>query len=297
MQPYLYTQTELLTSIRTLVMESTPDRWTDSNIYAAMSMALQSWQGRVRTPYLYTIPGGWVAGTYEYALPSYIDSKTIQPQAKRLLYDWIDTLTAEGDETWSDILAYSVEPNGNGGMSLRLEYSQTRTDVVGATTEGRIIHWGAPGPVPTATPTLSAGIDSDDTSLTIASKPAIGKVGYTKIGTEWIGYSGVTEGASTLTLTNLSRGLQGTVAASHSASDGVVWGVAVESMALLNLLYDCTRMYLMQMYLSNPSSREAGQYEKMLGLFQNNVEKFWRGWKPSRPMRIRLSRAAIGDNF
>jgi hypothetical protein len=295
MQPYLYTQSELLANIRTLLMESTADRWTDSNIYAAMSMALQSWHGRVRTPYTYTVPGGWVAGTYDYTLPTYIEAKTIQPQAKRLLYDYLES--GEGDETWFDITAYDIEPSDSGAMVLRLHYGQSRYDVVGASTEGRIIHWAAPGPVPTTPPTLSAGIDADDTSLTIASKPSIGRVGYTKIGDEWLQYSGYTEGDTTLTLTNLVRGLNGTTAASHSTSDGVLWGISVETMALLNLLYDCTRMYLMQMYLSNPSSRETGQYEKQLVLFQNNVKDFWRGWRPSRPMRMRLSRMAIGDNL
>jgi len=52
--------------------------------------------------------------------------------------------------------------------------------------------------------------------------------------------------------------------------------------------------FLQQNYYSK-TQLNAGQYEKMLGLFQNNVEKFWRGWKPSRPMKIRLSRQAIGD--
>jgi hypothetical protein len=272
-------------------MEPTADRWTDAQIYSAMSLVLQSWQGRVRTPYTYTIVGGWVAGTYDYAIPAYIEAKTIQPQARVSAWDWIDV----GGETWADIQAYDVEPSATDGMVLRLHYSNPRSSIVGASNEGRLLWWGAPGPVPTTIPTLSAGIDADDTSLTIASKPSIGRVGYVKIGTEWLQYSGYTEGASSITPTNLSRGLSGSTAASHSLGDPVVWGVAVESMALLNLLYDCTRMYLMQMYLSNPSSRETGQYEKQLVLFQNNVDKFWKGWKPSRPMRIRLSRQAIGD--
>lgn len=295
MQPYLYTQSELLTSIRTLLMEPTADRWTDAQIYAAMSLALQSWQGRVRSPYIYTIPNGWVSGTYEYTLPDYIEAKTVQPQARVSPFDWIDGFVVEGRETWADILAFDVEPSSTGGSVLRLHYSNPRSSIVGASDEGRVLWWGAPGPVPTTPPTLSAGIDADDTSMTIASKPTIGRVGYTKIGTEWMSYSGYTEGSTTLTLTNLSRGLNGTTAASPSTSDSVAWGISVESMALLNLLYDCTRMYLMQMYLSNPSSRETGQYEKQLVLFQNNVDKFWKGWKPSRPMKIRLSRQAIGD--
>jgi hypothetical protein len=295
MQPYLYTQTELLASIRTLLMESTADRWTDSNIYAAMSMALQSWQGRVRTPYTYTVPGGWIAGTYDYTLPSYIESKTIQPQAKRLLYDYLES--GEGDETWFDINAYEIEPSDSGAMVLRLHYGQSRYDVVGASTEGRIIHWAAPGSVPTTPPTLSAGIDADDTSLTIASKPSIGRVGYTKIDDEWVGYAGYTEGDTTFTLTNLQRGLNGTTAASHSLGASAIWGVAVETDALVNQLISQTMYTLMKMYLMNPSSYEAGQYEKLLGLMEREVDKFWRGWRPSRPMRMRLSRMAIGDNL
>lgn len=278
-------------------MESAADRWTDAQIYAAISLALQSWQGRVRTPYLYTIPDGWVSGTYEYTLPDYIEAKTVQPQARVSPFDWIDGFVVEGRETWTDILAFDVEPASTGGSVLRLHYSNPRSSVVGASDEGRVLWWGAPGPVPTATPTLSAGIDADDTSMTIASKPIIGRVGYTKIGTEWIQYSGYTEGATTLTLTNLVRGLNGTTAASHSTSDSAVWGVSLETMALATHLYNNTLMYLMQMYLMNPSSREAGQYEKLLVLLQSNVDKFWKGWKPSRPMRIRLSRQAIGDNL
>jgi hypothetical protein len=295
MNLYLYTQSEILAVVRGLLMETTADRWTDANIYMAMSAAIQQWQGRVRIPYVYPVPGGWVAGTYDYALPTYIEPKTIQPQAKRLLYEWVDTLSA-GDETWADIQAYDVEPSST-GFVLRLSYSQTRNDIVGASTEGRIIHWAAPGPVPTTPPTLSAGIDANDTSLTIASKPSIGRVGYTKIGDEWLQYSGYTEGDTTLTLTNLVRGLNGTTAASHSLGDSVTWGVAIPDMSLLPLLYNSIRMWLMQMYISNPSSREAGQYEKQLGLYQTEVDKFWRGWRPSRPMRMRLSRQAIGDNL
>jgi hypothetical protein len=65
--------------------------------------------------------------------------------------------------------------------------------------------------------------------------------------------------------------------------------------ALLNALYDGARVYLMQIWLSNPSSRETAQYEKQLVLYQDSLEKFWRGYVSSRPIRMRLSRQAIGD--
>ena len=303
MNPYIYLQSDVLTNLRTLLKEPTAERWTDTEIYAAMNMAITGWQGRVRVPYVYTISGGWVAGTYDYVLPNYIDAKTAQPQAKRLLYDWIDTLTVDGQETWGDILSFDIEPDTTGSMVIRVHYSQPQSQVVGASTEGRVIWWGQPGPVPTAISTLGDNMTSTDTSATLVAtdpRQVIGRVGYVKIDDEWIQYAGYTEqspGSSTLTLTNLVRGLNGTTAAAHSLLDNVTWGIAVDTPALLNALYDGARVYLMDMWLSNPSSRETASYEKQLVLYQNRVDKFWKGYKSSRPVRMRLSRQAIGDNL
>lgn len=298
MNPYIYPQSTLLTNIRTLLKEASAERWTDAEIYQAMNMALTSWQGRVRTPHIYTIVGGWVAGTYSYTLPTYIDTRTIQPQARYPRYSYIDVNIEDREETWNDIVAFDVEPvSSSGAMALRLHYSNPTYAVDGASNEGRVIHWAEPGPVPTTLPTLSAGIDADDTSLVLASKPTVGRAGYVKVNSEWIGYTGFTEGSSTLTLNNLVRGLNETTAASHISSDTVTWGVGVDTPSLLNTLYDGTRMYLMDIYLSNPSSRETAQYEKQLVLFQDRLDRFWKGYRPSRPVRIRLSRQAMGSNI
>ena len=291
MNPYIYPQSNILATLRVLLSEPTAERWTDVQIYSCMSIALQGWQGRARVPYVYTIAGGWVDGTYEYTLPAYIDAHTVQPQVKVSVDEWPE-LT---EETWADVMAYSVEPNTSGGHTLRIDYSMPGRDVYGATNEGRVIWWGQPGQVPSTIPTLSAGITAADTSLTIASKPTIGRVGYVKVNSEWMQYSGYTEAATTLTLTNLIRGLNGTTAASHSTSDTVTWGIAMDTPALLNALYDGARIYLMQMWLSNPSSRETAQYEKQLVLYQDMLNKFWQGYKSSRPPRMRLSRQAIGE--
>lgn len=286
MLPYLYLQSDVLTNIRTLLSEPTAERWSDPQIYACMNMAITGWQGRVRVPYAYAIPGGWVDGNYEYTLPDYVDTRTVQPQ-NRVSYDEWPELT---EETWADVLAFNVDPNN----TLRLYWSLPESDIYGATNAGRVLWWGQPGPVPTSLATLSSSITDTDTSLTISTKPIIGRVGYIKVNSEWLQYSGYTESASTLTLTNLVRGLNGTTAVSHNSSDTVTWGVAMDTPALLNALYDATRMYLMDLWLMNTSSRETSQYEKQLVLFQDRVEKFWRGYAPARAPRMRLSRRAIG---
>ena len=297
MNPYIYPQTDILSTLRVLLSEPTAERWTDVQIYNCISIALQGWQGRARVPYVYTITDGWVSGTYDYALPDYIDSRTVQPQAYVSRFDWVDTLQTEGEDTWTDIMGFDVEANAGGGMTLRVHYSQPRSSVVGASTAGRVLWWGQPGQVPSTIPTLSADIAADDTELTIDAKPTIGRTGYVKVGSEWLQYSGVIESASALTLQNLLRGISGTTAALHSLGDTVTWGVAMDSPALLNALYDGTRIYLMQMWLSNPSSRETAQYEKQLVLYQDQLEKFWKGYKSSRQPRMRLSRQVIGDNL
>lgn len=299
MNPYLYTQSEVLAILRTLLMEPTAERWTDAQIYSCMSIALQGWQGRVRVPYIYNITGGWVSGTYDYTLPDYVDKRTVQPQAKVSGWDSIEGIITSGSETWADIQAFTVEPNETGGFVLRLSYSNPRSSLIGASSEGRAIWWGQQLQVPAVAtlPILSAGISSTDTSLTLTTQPVIGRVGYVKINSEWVGYSGYTESGATLTLTNLVRGLNGTTAATHSTSDTVTWGVGMDTPALLNALYDGTRVYLMQMWLSNPSSRETASYEKQLVLYQTNLDRFWKGYTPSRSLRSRLSRMAIGDNI
>lgn len=300
MNPYLYTQTEVLATLRTLLMEPTAERWTDIQLYSAMSIALQSWQGRVRVPYIYNITGGWVSGTYDYILPDYVDKRTVQPQAKVSGWDSIEGIITSGSETWADIQAFTVEPNETGGFVLRLSYSNPRSSLIGASSEGRAIWWGQQLQVPTTVPALAVTITDSDTSLSIATvgtKPAYGRVGYVKVDSEWIGYSGYTEATSTMTLTNLVRGLNGTTAAAHTAGASVTWGVGMDTPALLNALYDGTRVYLMQMWLSNPSSRETASYEKQLVLYQKNLDRFWKGYTPSRPLRSRLSRMTIGDNI
>lgn len=269
-------------------MDSSNERWSDANIYAAANLALSQWQGRVFVPYVYTIAGGWVAGTHEYDLPDFIDGP-ITPQQKHYINDWYRfTGVSDNALTWTDVLEHTVEATATGGQRLRFSY-QPYED------EGRVLWWGYNGPLPTALPVTDASIDADDTSVTLTTKPVIGRSGYIKIDSEWMQYAGVTEGATTLTLTNLVRGVLGTTAASHSPGSSVTWGVAMDDNGLLRQLIDQTRAHLMEMWLSNPSSREVAHYEKQMVFYQQRADAFWRRYVSSRPTRFRLSRMALGD--
>jgi hypothetical protein len=107
-------------------------------------------------------------------------------------------------------------------------------------------------------------------------------------------YAGVTEGASTLTLTNLVRGVNGTTAASHTAPATVYWGIAMDDNGLWRQLLDQARAHLMEYWLSNPSSREVGHYEKQMVFFQQRADAFWRRYTSGRQTKFRLSRRGIG---
>ena len=287
--PILRTQSEIHSLLESITQDTANERWSDARIYEALNLALSVWQGRVMIPYIYTISGGWIAGTFEYSLPDYIDGP-IQPQRKRFVYDWSywAGINSE-DDTWTDIEAFDVEPTATGGQTLRLHYYNYETD-------GRVIWWGHNGPVPAVAtlPVLNAGIDSDDTSLTLTTTPTVGRSGFIKINAEWMQYSGLTEAASTLTLTNLVRGVNGTTAASHSGSDTVTWGIALDDAGLLRQLLDQARAHMMEFYLSNSSSREVGHYEKQMVFYQQRADVFWRRYISSRKTRVRLSRASIG---
>lgn len=290
MQTFVRSQADILSSLEDQVDDASNTRWTDARIYAAINQAIDAWYNRVSVPYIYTITNGWVAGTFEYTLPDYIDTRRIQPQIRRYRDETAYYLPDNGDgDTWADIGAFDIEPSTtSGGLVLRLHNSEYSVD-------GRIIWWAHNGHIPTSPPLLGANIDEDDTSLTTATKPTnIGRNGYVKIDSEWIGYNDVTEGTSSWTLSNLQRGLFNTTAASHTTADTIYWGVAAESPHLYRQLELQAKAHLAEYYLMNSSSRETQQYEKIAVLFQQQADNFWKSYTVQRPMRITLSRQAYG---
>lgn len=283
----LRSQDEILSQLRTLLADSSSDRWTDAQVYGALNLALSQWEGRVLVPFAHEIDGGWVGGTYEYLLANFIEGP-ITPQQKYNPDDWYYPTGASAAQlNWTDVLEFSIEPTAYGGRALRFDFPPYPN-------AGRVLWWGHNGPVPTTAPVLSATIVGDDDTLTLTSKPRIGRSGYIKIGAEWLIYFGYTEDETTLTLNNLARGVDNTSAASHLAGASVSWGVAMDDSSLLRQLLDQTRAHLMEMWLSNPSSRETAHYEKQMVFYQQRADAFWRRYVSSRPTRFKLTRMGVG---
>jgi hypothetical protein len=279
--PILRLQTEIESELEALLGDGAAV-WTDAQRYRAINQALSVWQGRVLVPYVYTLTDGWEAEEYSFDLPDYIDGP-IDPQILRSSLDW-PYIAITGDlSTWVDMEGYSLEANTTGGQTLRLHYTAYAS-------EGRILWWGHNGPVPTTIPVLNDGITAASTSLTLTTKPTIGRSGYIKIESEWMQYAGVTEGATTLTLTNLVRGVQGTTAAIHNSGTAVTWGIAMDrGELLLQLTYQATA-HLWWAKAANPGAAQADHISGLYREAQQQAKTFWKSYVPARQPRARTGR-------
>lgn len=287
--PFLKTQTELLQDMRRRMRDPDGARWPDYEVYTGINDCLLTWHNRVTIPHLYTVPGGWVAGQSDYTLPAYIRGH-LDPQQRRYSSNLPYILGVSSDaDTWVDVQAFTVEPDGSGGQVLRFDFSPGSDD-------GRVIWWSHNGPVPLSAPTLSATIDSDDTSLVLASAVSdIDQAGYIKIDSEWLHYSGVSYGASTTTLSNLLRGVNSTTAATHTSSTSVSWGVGCHRADLFGQLYNATRSFLHALFLTDAADSERTHHERQAMYYADMARGFWRSYVPNRKPKMRLGREAVGD--
>jgi len=251
--------------------------WTDSEIYMVLGDALMEWRDRVAIPHVYTVTGGWVTGQADYDLPSYINDD-ITPQQRR--WTWAES-ESERDNQWVNILDFTVSANSSGGRTLHLGR-------LPSTGEGRIFWWGRNGRLPLVVPTLASDITSSATSATLTTDEDVPEAGYIYIGGEWIGYAGVARGGSTVTLSNLSRGVYGTTAASHTSGDDVALGVAVHRDDLLVQLYNAARAGLHEMYITAAAESERAHHERMTMYYRDLAQQFWRGYVPNKPWNLKL---------
>ncbi len=273
---YLRSQADLLADIQAKLRDSGQARWTATEIYHALNRALDDWHGRVSVADSYELPNGWPNDQFEVTLEDWLPDD-VQPQAQ-----WpVDPLLPNETtlSTWKDISSYAVEPAGDGTRTLRL-------NMVPYNGQLRIFYRARNGQLPTGSPALSAGITATDTSLTVdESLGEIERVGWVKVGAEWIGYRGVTVGASSTTLANLVRGIHDTTAATHSTSDAVTWGVGSPNMAVYQQLTHQACAYAHEFYLVDGSPKERDLHERMLSYHQGRADMFWRRHTPSRAPR------------
>lgn len=274
---YLRTQDELLADVRARLRDAGGDRWSTTEVYRSLNRALEGWHGRVSAPAMYEITGGWPADDFEMTLPDWIPDE-VRPQAQ-----WpVDPLLPleQTLSTWKDIATWVVEPAEDGTRTLRLS-------VVPYNATARLLFYIANSPMPATLPTLNATIDSDDTSLVLASVVHVAPVGYVKVDGEWLLYRGVTRGTATTTLENLVRAQYDTTAASHSSGGTVYWGVAAPNNLVYTQLLDQACAFLHELYLVDGSPKERDLHERMLSYYQSRAEQFWRRhtakaprWKP-----------------
>lgn len=288
MELFIRDQATILGDAEARLRDTGNARWTDAEIYRALNDALLTWHGRVSVPNVYTISGGWVSGDPDYALPSYINSKTIIPQMRRTIpYALWGQVSVDDSLTWVDVPGWTIEPDGSGGTVLRF-------DITPYSTEGRVLWFGVNGPVPTTVPTTSGSTAADATSMVLGSAVDCLDHGYVKANGEWIQYSGVTRAAATTTLLNLVRGVPGGIAAGViNTATSVYWGVAMPRLELYRVLLDQTFVFLHELYLTDAAPRETQVHQQMVGFYQGRIDKFWRSWVPMRKPRVIIDRRFI----
>tara|TARA_R110000868_G_scaffold21307_3_gene88535 strand:- start:6489 stop:7355 length:867 start_codon:yes stop_codon:yes gene_type:complete len=282
--PTLRTRTQLIEGIEHRQRNRGNRRWSDGEIARALNDSLLTWSGRVSIPYVYTITAGWVAGTYEYALPSYIPGKMV-PQ-RRVQTPYVNSDGSTTTYVWADVLGWGLEADGSGGQLLRTEFDE---GLAGTTNSARILYWAAPGQLPEedALPTLNANITSSETSLVLSAVYDVAAIGYVKIGSEWLQYAGVTDDGSNTTLSNLVRG----TAASHTQGDEIDFGVGVPDVRLFSQLQQQTIANLHALTLTDAPGQETEHHKWQMQWRQQMADAFWASWAPRAPM-MKLSRRA-----
>lgn len=274
---YLRSQTELLADIEAILRDTSNLRWSDAEIYRALNRGLIDFSERVKMPMLYTLPNGWDSTTYEYELPAYIQGP-IRPQVR------FDTQPSYGGgNTWTDIRSFEVEPNEDGGRTLRVRLFPEDPSL---TSEGRIIWYASNSTFPITPPTLSSSMTSSDTSATVNAAVDITPAGWVKIESEWIAYAGLTRAASTTVLLNLVRAQEYTAAASHNSAVSVYFGVCVPQPWLFQHLINHALMYLHNMFLTDGAPKERDMHERMLLRYQDQVDRGWRRFTPRAPRMV-----------
>lgn len=271
MQNYtLWRQDDVLGFLRERVNDRRDERWKKAQKYRAINYALRELPVR-NIPSYYTLT--FTTGESSAALPAYVDGPIV-PQYK-----------PTGSTMWRDVAAYSVENDLDGGRTLQLGFIPTSSDSV------RVMWFMQAGPVPEVEnpPVLSAGISASDTSLTLSSSPVVGEVGFVYCGGEWMAYTGGSSTSTTLTLTNLDRGVRGTTAATHDTSDEVQFGIALPSTDTLNYIILAAGIWLHSSLVSSSHVDMSDAQGIAVNLMREERDRVWKRISGRFPSRLVLS--------
>lgn len=265
-------QSDLLGSLKVRIRDTLNARWSDAEIMSALNSSLATWNGRVAIERAYNIPGGWVAGVMEYALPGYVNTRSMQVEMRRAPGDHIYAVRTDD---WVPVPGWSVQPGTDGAWYIRF-------DVSPASTDGRVVWYSSPSSMPSVAPILSVALTGAAASAVLTGVYDLADVGWVRIEREWIQYAGVQPGSSTTTLQNLVRGQYNTTAASHDVGLPAYWGVPAPRAELYNVLFEQAIIHLHEMFLTDGAPKEQDLHQKMISYHQGNVAKFWRNWSSRR---------------
>lgn len=275
---HLRAQDDLLSAVQRRLRDSGMSRWTETEIYDALNRALDGWHGRVSVQASYELANGWPNDVFEVALEDWLPDD-VRPQAQ-----WpVDPLLPNEVtlSTWKDLSTWQVEADTDGTRTLRLNLVPYNGQV-------RLLFPVRNGHVPLSAVVLSGALTSTATTLTVAQAlPDVARVGWVRIGAEWLQYAGVTVGGATTVLSNLLRGQHDTTAGSHADGATVTWGVAAPNHSLFVQLLDQTCAYAHEYYLADGSPKERDLHERMLSYYQGRADLAWRKHTPSRAPRWR----------
>ena len=279
-------QSDIYSGILARNRDSSNERWSKAEVYNAINDALDEWRGRVSVPVTYTLSS--YGDDHYYDLPAWMTG-TVEVQ--QYIYSDEYENDTSGDGQWVIVPSSYTQHNASGTRQLVVPYP-TEYD------SGRILTWIQNGPLPNATITLSSDITASDTSMTVGTSDTgydLEDAGYVIVDNEWIFYAGLDRSSypTSLVLSGLVRGQEGTTAASHDASDTVEWGVAVEDARLYEVLRAQVYAKMHELFLTDASPKEIDTHQWMMRWNDQKVRNFWRSYMPAKQPVWKLNRQGI----
>jgi len=246
--------------------------WTAQRYRRAINRAIRELSNKVLIPSTYNLTGAWTTTEYAYAIPSWLDTATLQPE-------WQGNAVPY---TWKEIPGYTIERGSDGQNYIRFQSGPFQAGA-------RLRYWHPNTTAPVTEPLLDATITAADTSLTTKTKLADAEpTGVIKVEDEFIQYAGITQAAGTTTLTNLVRGIAGSVAAAHNADVQIQWALLTDEPIIYTALTYLTLTYLHEMFLNESAARNQRHHQEMIAYYRAAADAIMRQYVPQVSPRFTL---------
>ena len=255
-------------------LEAAATNWTPQRFRRALNRAIREISNKVLIPTTYTLATAWDADTFAYVLPAWIDTNALEAEWQ----------SATDPQNWHALHSFTIERGTDG-----LNYIRFQSAPFDAT--ARLRYWHANGVAPITDPLLNAQIAADATSLVTKTKvTGIEPEGFIRIEDEYIQYAGVTQGASTTTLSGLIRGVAATTAAIHAADAQINWAIAVDEPIVFTAIEYFTLTALHEMYLNESAARKKRHHQEMIAYYKNAADVIMKQYVPAVSPRFAIDR-------